>query len=64
MTRQAISKHLRVLEGVGLVENVRAGRESLFALRPEPIEDARRYLDVVARQWDDALGRLKVFVET
>lgn len=64
MTRQAISKHLRVLEGAGLVENVRAGRESLFALRPEPIADARRYLDVVARQWDDALGRLKTFVES
>lgn len=64
LTRQAISKHLRVLEDAGLVENVRSGRESLYALRAEPIDDARQYLETVARQWDDALQRLKLFVET
>lgn len=63
LTRQAISKHLRVLEEAGLVENVRSGRESLYALRAEPIDDARQYLEEVARQWGDALKRLKSFVE-
>jgi len=63
LTRQAVTKHLRVLEQVGLVESVRRGRESRFACRPEPLDAARGYLDRVAAQWDDALGRLKAFVE-
>lgn len=63
LTRQAVTKHLRVLERAGLVENVRVGRESWFALRPEPFAEARAYLDRVSAQWDDALGRLKAFVE-
>lgn len=63
LTRQAITKHLRVLEGAGVVRSVRAGRESLFALQPEPLREARSYLDQVAGQWEDALGRLKSFVE-
>src|SRR5690349_12598263 len=64
LTRQAVTKHLRVLEEVGLVESVRHGRESRFACRPEPLEAARVYLDRVTAQWDDALGRLKAFVES
>ena len=63
LTRQAVTKHLRVLESAGVVRSQRAGRESLFKLEPRPIEAARDYLDQVARQWDDALSRLKVFVE-
>lgn len=63
MTRQAITKHLRVLENAGLVASTRAGRETQFAFRPEPIAEIRGYLDEVSRQWDDALGRLKAFVE-
>lgn len=63
LTRQAVTKHLRVLQDVGLVENVRHGRESRFACRPEPLDAARAYLDRVAAQWDDALGRLKAFVD-
>jgi DNA-binding transcriptional ArsR family regulator len=63
LTRQAITKHLRVLEGAGLVRGVRAGRESLFELRPEPLDAMRAYLDDVSRQWDNALTRLKSFVE-
>jgi DNA-binding transcriptional ArsR family regulator len=63
LTRQAITKHLRVLEGAGVVHSVRVGRESLFAFRPEPLEDLRFYLERVSDQWDDALGRLKSFVE-
>ena len=63
LTRQAITKHLRVLEGAGVVRSVRAGRESLFAFRPEPLRELRSYLDRVSDQWDDALERLKSFVE-
>jgi DNA-binding transcriptional ArsR family regulator len=63
LTRQAITKHLRVLEGAGVVRSVRAGRESLFAFKPRPIEDARRYLDLVSAQWDETLARLKSFVD-
>jgi DNA-binding transcriptional ArsR family regulator len=63
LTRQAIAKHLRVLEGAGLVEHVRAGREARFALRPKPLHELRTYLDEVSAQWDDALLRLKSYVE-
>src|SRR5215510_3226660 len=63
LTRQAVTKHLRVLEAAGVVRSTRAGRESLFALEPKPLAEARSYLDEVSRQWDDALARLKAFVE-
>jgi DNA-binding transcriptional ArsR family regulator len=63
LTRQAITKHLRVLERVEIVRSVRDGRESLFELNPEPIEEIKKYLDLVSEQWDQALGRLKSFVE-
>lgn len=63
MTRQAVTKHLRVLESAGLVRSVRIGRENLFEFNPEPIHGAKDYLDSVSRHWDSALGRLKKFVE-
>src|SRR6266851_9014180 len=63
LTRQAITKHLRVLEKVEIVHSVRAGRESLFELNPEPIEEIKKYLDLVSEQWDQALARLRSFVE-
>jgi DNA-binding transcriptional ArsR family regulator len=63
LSRQAVTKHLRVLENAGVVRSVRIGRESLFELEPRPIEDIRDYLDQVSRQWDDALARLKSHVE-
>jgi DNA-binding transcriptional ArsR family regulator len=63
LTRQAITKHLRVLESVGIVRSVHAGRESLFEFDPRPIEEMREYLDLVSEQWDQALVRLKSFIE-
>jgi DNA-binding transcriptional ArsR family regulator len=63
LTRQAITKHLRVLEGVGIVHSVQAGRESRFEFDPAPIEEMKEYLDFVSRQWDVALFRLKSYVE-
>jgi hypothetical protein len=52
-----------VLEGAGLVSLERVGRESRFAFRPEPVAEARACLDRVSAQWDDALERLRAFVE-
>ncbi len=63
LSRQAITKHLRVLEDAGIVRSDRVGRESLFSYMPEPINDARSYLDRVGEQWNDALARLQAFVE-
>jgi DNA-binding transcriptional ArsR family regulator len=63
LTRQAITKHLRVLESVGIVRSVHKGRESLFKFDPKPIEETRKYLDCVSEQWDQALSRLKSLVE-
>lgn len=63
ITRQAITKHLKVLEEAGLVQMNRAGRESLFELTPRPLGEARDYLDFVSSEWDQALLRLKAFVE-
>jgi DNA-binding transcriptional ArsR family regulator len=63
LTRQAITKHLRVLEGAGMVRCTRAGRESRFAFDPRPVEEMREYLASVSAEWDAALGRLKAFVE-
>src|SRR6266853_1920193 len=51
LTRQAITKHLRVLERARIVHGVRAGRESLFELDPRPINQLREYLDLVSEQW-------------
>ncbi len=63
LTRQGITKHLRVLQQAGIVNSNRVGRESRFTFSPEPIEQVRTYLDTVSKQWDDALLRLQSFVE-
>lgn len=63
ITRQAVTKHLEVLADVGLVRDIRQGRERLWELEPSRIDEARRALDAIAQQWDQALQRLKAFVE-
>jgi DNA-binding transcriptional ArsR family regulator len=63
LTRQAVSKHLAVLSGAGLVTRRPAGRKALYALRPERLAEARAWLDEVAARWEGALGRLKAHVE-
>jgi DNA-binding transcriptional ArsR family regulator len=63
LTRQAITKHLRVLARAGVVRCERAGRESRFAFDPRPVEEMRSYLETVSAEWDAALGRLRDFVE-
>ena len=63
LTRQAITKHLRVLERAKIVHSVRTGRESLFEFDPEPVEEMKNYLNFISERWDQALSRLKSFVE-
>ena len=63
VTRQAVTKHLRVMEEAGLVHSRRHGRESVWQLDVQPLDEARRCLDLISEQWDDALGRLRKFVE-
>jgi DNA-binding transcriptional ArsR family regulator len=63
ISRQAITKHLRVMEDAGLVRSRQHGRESIWQLEQKRLAEARRYLQLISAQWDDALGRLKTFVE-
>jgi DNA-binding transcriptional ArsR family regulator len=63
LSRQAVTKHLRVLERVRIVHRRREGRESLFTFDPDPVIEMKQYLELVSKQWDLALGRLKKLVE-
>lgn len=63
MSRQAISKHLRVMSDAGLARSGRRGREMVWQLEQDGLADARRYLQLIAKDWDDRLRRLKDFVE-
>lgn len=63
VTRQAITKHLRVMEEAGLVRGARQGRESVWQLSPTGLDDARRFLELMSERWDHALERLRAFVE-
>jgi DNA-binding transcriptional ArsR family regulator len=63
MTRQGITAHLRALEKAGFVRSEMIGRDCVFELAPEPLAEGRDFLNLIAQQWADALGRLKEFVE-
>jgi DNA-binding transcriptional ArsR family regulator len=65
VTRQAVTKHLHALAEAGLVRGTRAGnrRQRTWKLQPKRLDEARRYLEQIARQWDGVLDRLKAFVE-
>ncbi|HKO24398.1 MAG TPA: metalloregulator ArsR/SmtB family transcription factor [Chloroflexota bacterium] len=63
VTRQAITKHLQILAEAGLVHDTRRGRERIWTLDTDRLEEARRSLDQIAQQWDAALERLRSFVE-
>jgi DNA-binding transcriptional ArsR family regulator len=64
ISRQGVTKHLHVLADAGVVRDVKLGRERLWQLEPAQIDEAKRALDAIGRQWEQALGRLKVFAET
>jgi DNA-binding transcriptional ArsR family regulator len=63
VTRQGITKHLRVMERARLVHSARQGRERVWELDQPRLVSARRYLDLISEQWDQALARLRQFVE-
>ena len=63
VTRQAVTKHLHVLADAGLVRGVRRGREQLWEVEPGSLDEARRCLDHISSQWDEALERLRAAVE-
>lgn len=62
ITRQAVTKHLRVLEAAGLARSEKSGRETVWTLDQRPLAKAREHLDLISRQWDDAIERLRAFV--
>lgn len=63
ITRQAITKHLHVLEHAGVLQGCRRGREQIWELKGDSLQEARRCLDTISLQWDNALDRLKMLVE-
>ena len=64
ISRQGVTKHLQVLADAGVVRDVKAGRERLWQLEPAQIEEARRTLEIIGKEWEAALARLKSFVES
>lgn len=64
ISRQAITKHLGVLAAAGLVRDVKVGRERLWEFEPAQLDEARRTLDLIGQQWDHALAKLKLAVES
>ena len=64
ISRQAISKHLRVISDAGLARSGRRGRETVWQLEQDGLADAHRYLQAISKDWDDKLRRLKHFVES
>jgi DNA-binding transcriptional ArsR family regulator len=63
VTRQAVTKHLRVLADAGLTRSSHVGRETIWELEPQPLQEAGHYLDQISAQWDSALSRLKSLLE-
>jgi DNA-binding transcriptional ArsR family regulator len=63
VTRQAITKHLDILAGAGLVHDVRRGRERIWELDTDRLDEARGYLEKISKRWDSALARLQRYVE-
>jgi DNA-binding transcriptional ArsR family regulator len=63
VTRQAITKHLQVLESTGVVRHEKHGREVLYALEPRRLQEARAFLDAISSSWDRAIDRLRQLVE-
>ena len=63
VSRQAATKHLVLLEAVGLVSSERHGRERIWRIEPKPLTDASEYLTTLSKRWDNAIDRLRAYVE-
>ncbi|MBI2277730.1 MAG: helix-turn-helix transcriptional regulator [Dechloromonas sp.] len=64
ISRQGVTKHLQVLAEAGVVRDIKQGRERLWQLDPVQIAEAKRTLEVIGREWDVALEKLKIFAES
>ena len=64
VTRQAVAKHLAVLDRVGLVEGRRRGRDVRYAIRPQRLDAATRAMAQVAAEWDARLTAIKRIAES
>ncbi len=58
VTRQAVAKQLGVLAGAGLLQATRVGRETRYAVTPQPLGDAAEWLVEVGARWDERLAAL------
>ena len=63
ITRQGVTTHLQVLSAAGVIDGSRQGREQVWTINPKRLADGRRHLDLISREWDDALARFKSHVE-
>ncbi len=63
VTRQAVGKHLSVLERAGLVHCRRVGREARYQPDPAPLASTADWLATLAREWDDRLARIRALAE-
>jgi predicted transcriptional regulator len=63
VSRQAATKHLMLLEAVGLVSSRRHGRERIWQVQPKPLTDASEFLNALSQKWDSAIDRLRTYVE-
>lgn len=63
ITRQAVSKHLDLLAGAGLVSSSREGRAVVYRLTPEPFADAVSWMTEVGSEWDERLGALRAHLK-
>ena len=63
VSRQAVTKHLHVLEDAGLVHGSRQGRQHIWELEPERLADAHEFLERIGAEWDAALERLDSFLQ-
>jgi DNA-binding transcriptional ArsR family regulator len=63
ISRQGVTKHLNALHEAGLLRSERRGRERIWKLEPQRLDEVRGYLAQISQQWDDALARLKSAIE-
>ncbi len=63
VSRQAATKHLMLMEAVGLVSSERKGRERIWRVQPKPLSEASDYLTALSLRWDRAIDRLRAYVE-
>jgi DNA-binding transcriptional ArsR family regulator len=63
MTRQGVTKHLHVLADAGVIDGSRQGREQVWTLNPQRLDEGRRHIDIIAAGWEGALNRLKLLLE-